>query len=202
MFGVVKQFCSFGIWSNTQCITPVDALHTTWSPPLHTVYIPLYLFTEGRGEVNQWKGSRGTSSQEGSKIPTWLSVSPVYKLYKTPVKTTFRVWRFYSFLVHVLSNKAWIPVFLSLSPGDDVSRAHRELLVHDVSQVLPGVDPDLSGSVREDTVGPCNRLAWSILHIEILRSALFSHAHLRNKNQGVNSNSNLIIISNFHVFYC
>jgi hypothetical protein len=38
LLGVVKQFCRFGIWSNTQCITPVDALHTTRSPPLfHTV---------------------------------------------------------------------------------------------------------------------------------------------------------------------
>ncbi len=41
--GVVKQFCRFGIWSMTQCITPVYALHTTRSPPpppvthLHTV---------------------------------------------------------------------------------------------------------------------------------------------------------------------
>ncbi len=32
------------------------------------------------------------SSQEGSKIPTWLTVSPVYKLYSTQVKTRFRVW--------------------------------------------------------------------------------------------------------------
>ncbi len=29
LFGVVKQFCWFGIWSNTQSITPVDSLHTT-----------------------------------------------------------------------------------------------------------------------------------------------------------------------------
>ena len=28
VLGVVQQFCGFGIWSNTQCITPVDALHT------------------------------------------------------------------------------------------------------------------------------------------------------------------------------
>jgi hypothetical protein len=28
LFGVVKQFCRFGICSNTQCITPVDTLHT------------------------------------------------------------------------------------------------------------------------------------------------------------------------------
>jgi hypothetical protein len=55
-FGVVKQFCRFGISSNTKCsITPVDALHTTRSPPPHPhyllyKYIPLYLFTQGRGE--------------------------------------------------------------------------------------------------------------------------------------------------------
>ncbi len=53
LFGVVKQFCRFGIWSNAQCITPVDALHTTWSlpppPRRYTVYkyILLYLFTQG-----------------------------------------------------------------------------------------------------------------------------------------------------------
>jgi hypothetical protein len=41
LLGVVKQFCRFLIRSNTQCITLVDALHTTWSPPslLHTVYL-------------------------------------------------------------------------------------------------------------------------------------------------------------------
>ncbi len=33
LFGMVRQFCRFGIWSNTQCITPVDALHTTRSTP-------------------------------------------------------------------------------------------------------------------------------------------------------------------------
>ncbi len=67
LFGVVKQFCRFGIWSNTctKCITHVDALHTTRSPPYYTLYkyISLYLFTEGKagmrergGEVNQREG--------------------------------------------------------------------------------------------------------------------------------------------------
>ncbi len=32
LFGVVKQFCRLGICSNTQCITPVDALQP--DPPL------------------------------------------------------------------------------------------------------------------------------------------------------------------------
>jgi hypothetical protein len=57
LFGVLKQFCMFGIWSNTQCKTPVDALYKT---PYYTLYkyIPLYLFTQGReggggGKVNQ-----------------------------------------------------------------------------------------------------------------------------------------------------
>jgi hypothetical protein len=53
LFGVVNQFCRFGIWSNTLCITSVYALHTTRSPPpfpRYTLYkyIPLYLFTQGR----------------------------------------------------------------------------------------------------------------------------------------------------------
>ncbi len=40
LFGVVKQFCWFGIWSNTQSITPVDSLHTTRSPPPPSRNIP------------------------------------------------------------------------------------------------------------------------------------------------------------------
>ncbi len=53
LFWVVKQFCRFRIWSNTHCIPLVYAFHTTRSPPpCYTLneYIPLYLFTQGRGE--------------------------------------------------------------------------------------------------------------------------------------------------------
>ncbi len=32
-------------------------------------------------------------------MPTWLTASSVYKLYKTLIKTTFRVWCFHSYLV-------------------------------------------------------------------------------------------------------
>ncbi len=39
LFGMVKQFCRFGIWSNTQCMTPVNTLHTTRPPPPVTVSI-------------------------------------------------------------------------------------------------------------------------------------------------------------------
>jgi hypothetical protein len=65
-------------------------------PPLHTIkYILLYYSHReggrGRGEpVRRLEGLY--SSQEGFEIPTWLTVSPVYKLYSTHVKTRFRVW--------------------------------------------------------------------------------------------------------------
>ncbi len=72
-------------------------------PPLHTVYVyTVYLFTHGMGggRANQREGERGNITQSRSKIPTWLTVSPVYKLYKTPENTTFKVWCLHSLLVH------------------------------------------------------------------------------------------------------
>ncbi len=57
------------------------------SPPPIT---PVLIHTgKGGGDGGRW-------TREGSKIPTWLTVS----LLNTPVKTTFRVWCFYSYLVH------------------------------------------------------------------------------------------------------
>ncbi len=50
------------------------------------------------------------------------TVSPVYKLYWTLVKTTFRVWCLYSYLVHVAHHDLCPePVFVNLlsSPGID-----------------------------------------------------------------------------------
>ncbi len=62
----------------------------------------VYLFTlERGGELNRGKvEGQNCSSQSLSKIPTWVTVSPVYKLYQTPVKTAFRVCYLYSYLVH------------------------------------------------------------------------------------------------------
>jgi hypothetical protein len=64
LFGVVKQFCRFKIWSNTQCITHVDVLHTTRSPPplLHIVQYRLYrpvLIHTGKGGGVNWREGRG-----------------------------------------------------------------------------------------------------------------------------------------------
>ncbi len=49
--------------------------NTTQHPPTFT----LRMGGGGGGEVRE--KVEGHSSQEGSKIPTWLTVSPVYKLY-------------------------------------------------------------------------------------------------------------------------
>jgi hypothetical protein len=59
-FGVVKQFCRFGIWSNTQCITPEYALHITPPPPVtHCLYIPVLIHT------GKWGGGGGVNWREG-----------------------------------------------------------------------------------------------------------------------------------------
>jgi hypothetical protein len=72
-------------WLNVRQKSAVTTLCTLW------------------GELE--RRSRGASLQEGSKIPTWLTISPVYKLYKTPIETTFRVWcLIYSYLVDVLTH--------------------------------------------------------------------------------------------------
>ncbi len=52
-----------------------------YSPP-STHCIRVYKFTRGRwGVPNKKKDYRGNISQSRSKISTWLTVSPVYKLY-------------------------------------------------------------------------------------------------------------------------
>jgi hypothetical protein len=50
-------------------------------------------FDIGKGERGgRWTREKVTGAmvhKAGSKIPTWLTESPVYKLKYTPVKTTF-----------------------------------------------------------------------------------------------------------------
>jgi hypothetical protein len=53
------------------------------APPLYTVYVhTVYLFTQGRVEVGECctreKVRGATAHKAGSKIPTLLTVSPVY----------------------------------------------------------------------------------------------------------------------------
>ena len=76
---------------------------TTYSAPLTQcirVYSVLIHTGMGRVELTREKVRGAIVHKAGSKIPTWLTVSPVYKLYETPVKTTFRVWCLYSYLVY------------------------------------------------------------------------------------------------------
>jgi hypothetical protein len=61
VFGVVKQFCGFGIWSSTQYITAVYALHTTRSPPprytpYDNIHTPVLIHT-GEGEGGEVRGA-------------------------------------------------------------------------------------------------------------------------------------------------
>ncbi len=55
-------------------------------PPLHIVYVfTVYLFTQGRGggggKLTREKVKEAIAHKAGFKIPTGLTVSPVYKLY-------------------------------------------------------------------------------------------------------------------------
>ncbi len=88
LFGVVQKSNFVGS----------DSGHIKWSymlstqpdpipppPTCYTLYnyIPLYLFTQGRGrgELTSKKVRGALVHKAESIIPTWLTVSPVYKLY-------------------------------------------------------------------------------------------------------------------------
>ncbi len=96
LFGVVKQFCRFWIWSETECKTPGQNMvyKTTQHPHSHTlsVYI-VHLVWEGEkvGEViEEVDGQQYTSMvpspmgatvhKLGRKYLPWVNVSPVYKI--------------------------------------------------------------------------------------------------------------------------
>jgi hypothetical protein len=50
-------------------------------PTLNTVYVyAVFLFTWKGGELTREKVRGATVHEAGSKIPTWLTVSSVYKL--------------------------------------------------------------------------------------------------------------------------
>ncbi len=68
---------------------------TPYSPnTLYTCVQYTYPHREGgkEGDLTRKKVGGANASQNRSKKPTGLTVSPVNKLFQTPVKTTFRVW--------------------------------------------------------------------------------------------------------------
>ncbi len=92
-------------------------------PPPVCMYILYFFFGKGgRGggvvEVNQREGYGAIGHKAGSKILTWLTISPVYKLYITPVKTTFRIWS-----LQLIS--PWIFPLLERNIGNDPGRRLR-----------------------------------------------------------------------------
>ncbi len=73
-----------GVWGLLPLLWP----HTTTTTPytMYTYVYSEYLFTQGRGG-RRWTSEKvkgATVHKAGSKIPTWLTVSPVYKLWQTP----------------------------------------------------------------------------------------------------------------------
>ncbi len=109
MFGMLKQFCKFGIWSNPQCLNPVDALHTTWSnppPPCYTLYkyIPLYFFTQGRGggQPVTEKVRRALVYKRGRKYKyDWLYLQSINS---NTCKDDIKVWCLYSCMMRHLQH--------------------------------------------------------------------------------------------------
>ncbi len=67
LFGVVKQFGRFWIWSETECKSPAEygLQHNSPPPPPHTHTVYIYTVHKYSSFVH-W----GNSSQAGSKIPT------------------------------------------------------------------------------------------------------------------------------------
>jgi hypothetical protein len=62
-------------------------LRPPYSPPLtHCICVYSILIHTGKGEggANQREVKRGNSSQSRSKIPTWLTASPVYNAIVSP----------------------------------------------------------------------------------------------------------------------
>ncbi len=72
-------------------------IHPTTLPPpteTHCLYILYIYFGKGGGVGEVREKVEGQQYTRG--VPTWLTVSPVYKIYETPVKTTFRVLCLYN----------------------------------------------------------------------------------------------------------
>ncbi len=99
LFGVVKQFCRFWIWSETECKTPAEygPQYISTPPPTvtHCLYTVLYIGKGGGRRRSERRYSRGatvhkyhivplsmgaTAHKLGRKYKPWVNVSPVYKI--------------------------------------------------------------------------------------------------------------------------
>ncbi len=81
MFGVVKQFCRFWIWSETECKTPAEygLQHNSTHPPPHSNTLSVYtvhLVWEGGGEVRE-----KVEGQQYTRIVPSSTGATVHKLW-------------------------------------------------------------------------------------------------------------------------
>jgi hypothetical protein len=100
LFGVVKQFCRFWIWSETECKTPAEyGLHYNATPPpphpSHklSVYAVHFLWEGGEGRGCQREGTveglqyinifPSSVHKLDRKYQPWVNVSPFYKICST-----------------------------------------------------------------------------------------------------------------------
>ncbi len=85
-----------------RCLSVWSPEPHTPSPPLHTVYVSCIQYThshteEGEGgELTREKVKGATVHKAGSKIPTWLTVSPIYKQTKSLCRSNFFRWRHFA----------------------------------------------------------------------------------------------------------
>ncbi len=82
-------------------------------------YTVLHGKIKGRGGGESWNREKvrgATVHRAGSKVPTWLTASPFYKLWETPAAKSLYdtlLWFLYSYLVHDVLHQRW-PLYLLL----------------------------------------------------------------------------------------
>ncbi len=99
LFGVVKQFNWFGIGSNTQCMIPVYALHTTRSPPPAVTHC---LNTYPHCKKSWWRSSTPASGDAG---PIHTGVE---KSFRHPWRKFYYKYRTYCLQMSNFFDRAWI----------------------------------------------------------------------------------------------
>ncbi len=94
LFGVVKQFCRFWIWSETECKTLAEygLQHNSTPPPPQPHTVCIYCtFSLGRGEVRE-KGERQqytmiVPSSMGQQLTSWVDNTNHEWIYLQSIKS-------------------------------------------------------------------------------------------------------------------
>jgi hypothetical protein len=100
---------------------------TPYSPPPHTHVYTVYLFTQGRGggrELTREKVRGAIVHKPGRKYQLYLQT---INSIKPPVKTTFRVWCRYSYLVH--GHRRWSIIYSQIFHNLHLTDYDRQLSI-------------------------------------------------------------------------